>query len=97
MDRSTADAIEDIIPEIGLLIMEDRVAEAAVLLFQIHKEMTASWFPFKMNLLRSAENHRELFLMATLISVAEKNYLSESFNLVPGLYSIAPREFNEHS
>lgn len=81
--------IDKIIREVNLLILEDRIAHAAALLFEINKQSNKSWFPLKFALLKSAEGHRELFLVASLIGVAEADSLSQSFHLVPGLYALS--------
>ena len=94
MHNSEAALIGDIIQEVHYLLIEDKIAEAAVLLYDINKENIDFWFRLKMHLLKHCEDHRELFLMATLINVAEKRYLSESFNLVPGLFALS-RQKNE--
>lgn len=94
MQNSETALIGDIIQEVHYFLIEDKVAEAAVLLYKINKENVDFWFRLKMHLLKQCDDHRELFLMATLISVAERRYLSESFNLVPGLFTLA-HEGNE--
>lgn len=85
---SEADLIVDLVQQVDLLLCEDKVAEAAVLLFDINKTNHEFWFRFKVSLLSACYGHRELFLTATLVEVAERDYLSQSFNLVPGLYSL---------
>jgi signal transduction histidine kinase len=83
-----ADAILTIIQEVDQLLMEDRVASAAALLFDTHKERPDIWFQLKFSLLKEANGHRELFLAASIINVAEKDHLSQSFHLVPGLFAL---------
>jgi len=92
MQNSETDLISEIIQEVHYLLIEDKIAEASVLLYKINKENVDFWFRLKMYLLKHCEDHRELFLMATLINVAEKRYLSESFNLVPGLFALSRQE-----
>jgi hypothetical protein len=82
-------SIPEVRRQVELLLLEDKFAEAACLLFNINKQDVKFWFKLKMALLESSYGHRELFLMATLLQVAERLHLSESFNLVPGLYSLA--------
>jgi len=87
-NNDRADDIWAIIQEVDQLLLEDKVAQAAALLFDIHKTERDIWFQLKFNLLKSANGHRELFLAASIISVAEKEYLSQSFHLVPGLFAL---------
>lgn len=88
INNKTVD-IKSVIKEVNLLILEDKVAQAAVLLFEINKQNNREWFPLKFALLKSAEGHSELFLIASLINVAEADKLSQSFHLVPGLYALS--------
>lgn len=80
--------IRKTIEEVDLLFLEDKIAIAAALLFDINKNKRDLWFRLKLALLKSANGHRELFLMASIVSVAEREFLSQSFHLVPGLYAL---------
>jgi len=82
-------AISDIIEEVDLLFLEENVAKAAVLLFNLNKERHELWLQLKVALLHSAIGHNQLFLMTSIIEVAEKTHLSLSFHLVPGLHIAA--------
>lgn len=88
MSDNEARFIQKTIEEVDLLLLEDKIALAAALLFDINKEQRDLWFRLKLALLKSADGHRELFLIASLTSVAERELLSQSFHLVPGLYAL---------
>lgn len=88
MDVSKAQIVQEIVQEVEYLLVEDKVAQAAALLFDINKLQKSIWFDLKFSLLVSASGHRELFLMASIIGVAEKDFLSQSYHLVPGLYAL---------
>lgn len=88
MSINGAALIHEITEEIDLLLSEDKMAQAAALLFDLHKGHRSIWIDLKVALLKSAFGHRELFLMASILNVAEKDDLSQSFHLVPGLYAL---------
>lgn len=88
-DETEIASIANIVAQVDLFILEDKIAEAAVLLFDINKNNRKLWFPLKVALLSFCSGHREIFLAATLIEVAERDFLSQSFGLVPGLFAIA--------
>lgn len=88
MSDNEALFIQRTIEEVDLLFLEDKIAVAAALLFDINKTRRDLWFRLKLALLKSANGHRELFLMASIINVAEREFLSQSFHLVPGLYAL---------
>jgi hypothetical protein len=73
--------------EVHLLLLEDRIAEAASLLFESNKKNSTFWQAVKGVLYRSASCHKELFLTANLVNVAEKDNLNQSYHLVPGLFA----------
>jgi len=85
MNYMTA-SISDIVEEINLLFLEEKVAKAAVLLFYLNKQRRDLWVQLKIYLLQSVVGHNQLFQMASIIDVAEKTHLSQSFHLVPGLH-----------
>lgn len=93
MKEGEAAVIQDLVEEVDMLLSEDKMAEAAVLLFDINKNQRDIWLSLKIALFRSAFNHRELFLLASIVGVAEKEFLSQSFHLVPGLFAL--RKNNE--
>lgn len=87
-----AAAIGRIVEEVDWLVLEDKVAQAAVLLFETHKKNKKLWFKVKFTLLKQAENHSQLFIVASLIEVAEKDLLSQSFHVVPGLFTLSRQD-----
>ncbi|MFZ9315683.1 MAG: hypothetical protein ACO24P_00130 [Candidatus Nanopelagicaceae bacterium] len=92
MANSEGQQIQKICEEIHLLILEDHIAEAALLLFHINKQDIKFWFKVKIALFKNCSGHRELFLMASLFEVAERQGIDQSFHLVPGLYALRPKE-----
>ncbi len=89
---SRKDAIaKNLLIEVWLALDEKDFASASLKLWRSHKDARDLWSSVKIELLRSADEHSELFIMANLISVAEKDSLSASFHLVPGLYSLSRR------
>lgn len=88
--------IKKVCDEVHLLLLEDRIAEAASLLFEINKEDSSFWYKAKIALYKSAVGHRELFVIASLIGVAEKDELDQSYHLVPGLFALR-KQNHDHS
>lgn len=74
--------------KVHVFLLEDRIAEAASLLFESNKKNSTSWQTVKNVLYRSALSHQGLFLTANLINVAEKDDLGQSYHLVPGLFAL---------
>lgn len=89
MEGNEAGLIHEIAEEVDLLLSEDKMAQAAALLFDLHKGHRSIWIELKITLLRSAFSHRELFLLASILNVAERDHLSQSFHLVPGLFALS--------
>ena len=90
---------QNVVYEVWLRLEENEVAHAAVLLFNYHKKQHEDWAKVRVSLLKNCEGHKELFLMANLLCVAEKGDLSGSYHLVPGLYGLHHRlkkeQFND--
>ena len=88
---------QNVIYEAWLRLEENEVAAAAILLFNFHKDQHEDWAKVRVSLLKNCEGHKELFLMANLLCVAEKCDLSASYHLVPGLYGLHHRLKKEQS
>jgi hypothetical protein len=69
-------------------IEELKCAEALADLFHYHKTDLAAWLDVKKELLRRSLNHRQLFLVNSIIAASSKNSLSESCIEIPGLISL---------
>ena len=73
------------------LIRQRQIAEATAVLFCHHKSRLGFWVKLKSELLRSCDNHFDLFLIATLLDASTKDTLEESCHFIPGLYSLTCR------
>lgn len=87
---------QNIVYETWLRLEENDVAAAAVLLWNYHKDQRQDWIKVKVALLKDSNCHKEIFLMANLLGVAEKADLSSSYHLVPGLYALCQRSKNRN-
>lgn len=77
------------------LVDQGKYAEVAAALFHHHKKSIRFWVGLKAELICSAKDNRDLFLIATLIDVSSKDTLDESCHLVPGLNALIYRYEND--
>jgi hypothetical protein len=82
---------KNIIYETWLRLEENDLASAAFFLWSFHEEQPKDWPEVKVFLLKQSSGHKELFMMANLLGIAEKEDLSASYHLVPGLSSLYQR------
>ena len=82
---------KNIIYETWLRLEENDLASAAFFLWSFHEEQPKDWPEVKVFLLKQSHGHKELFMMANLLGIAEKDDLSASYHLVPGLSSLHQR------
>ena len=83
--------IRNVIYETWLLLEENEIASIAIMLWEFHKFQHEDWGEVRFSLLKNCDSHKELFIMANLLSAAEKSDLSASYHLVPGLYGLHQR------
>jgi hypothetical protein len=81
----------NIIYETWLRLEENDLASAAFFLWSFRNDQPEDWTEVKVFLLKESNGHKELFLMANLLGIAEKDDLSASYHLVPGLSSLYKR------
>lgn len=82
---------KNIIYETWLRLEENDLASAAFFLWSFHKNQPKDWPKVKVFLLKNSTGHKELFMMANLLGIAEKDDLSASYHVVPGLSSLHKR------
>jgi hypothetical protein len=67
------------------MIREGHLSNAVTFMYCLHKYHLQEWVLVKRMLLSSANDHRSLLDVATVLDASKRNTLSESARIIPGL------------